>query len=58
MFNSTTVRERTTTSLCAKAAVSAPDADQLGQRISRIAWLAAIAAALLIPLLVLGFGSM
>lgn len=56
MFNSTTVRERTTTSLCAKAAVSAPDADQLGQRIGRIAWLAAIAAALLIPLLVLGFG--
>lgn len=56
MFSSITVGERTITQPHAGAEVKIPDADHLGQLISGFAWFAGITAALLIPLLVLGYG--
>ncbi|WP_177166019.1 EAL domain-containing protein [Nitrosomonas sp. Nm58] len=56
MLSSTIVGECTGTDPRARAEISAPDTDQLGQLSSGIAWFTGIAAGLLIPLLVLGFG--
>lgn len=56
MFSRATIGERIATTAGAGTAASTPDADQLSQLISRNAWFAGIATALLIPLLILGFG--
>lgn len=56
IFSSASTQERTATGSQAGVELRGPDANQLGQLISGNAWFASIAAVLLIPLLVLGFG--